>query len=604
MLKNINTHHNLDIIKYWLILCLLLVFHPLKANRCDLLEKEMQTEFKKLQSLIIQESASKAYQLADSLLQVLDSNNGNQCEMTLWIRFHKAEAVELSLKFEDALQQYYAIILDGEKLKLWAIVAQAHLAVARSHERIERPKDCLRHLKLALEIIKKHNLPGEESVFAVRYSSYHRIFDNKDTARVYAKMAVDLGEKAGVLRSQYDGYLLMASLEKDIYTSINYYKISAKLFAENKNYLGAAYMSFNVARRQLQLGEHEEMKATLDSVQKVAQLIPDKNEEYYSIMSYIFELKKFYFEKNKMSDSASFYQTLQKEYKSKSQWFTDQSKVESNAVEFAIEKEKIKLESARQNSYYLRLGLVAMSLLLLILLWFMYKNRSKTKQISIQNTIIHENNIALLESLNKQNVLLSEVHHRVKNNLQLVISLLTLHGHNTDNRSVKNYLDDLSRKVYSIALIHEQLYRSGDFEKIDTKEYIDELTSNFKILQDNRGQVEFQTELDHISLNLETVLPLGIICSELISNSLKYAQSENGNIKLNISLKVVGTKYLLHYKDNGPGIAEDVSYKYKKGMGLTLIESMVRQLQGESSRYNDAGAIFTLLFEEKTVSSV
>lgn len=163
---------------------------------------------------------------------------------------------------------------------------------------------------------------------------------------------------------------------------------------------------------------------------------------------------------------------------------------------------------------------MAMSLLLLILLWFMYKNRSKTKQISIQNTIIHENNIALLESLNKQNVLLSEVHHRVKNNLQLVISLLTLHGHNTDNRSVKNYLDDLSRKVYSIALIHEQLYRSGDFEKIDTKEYINELTSNFKILQDNRGQVEFQTELDHISLNLETVLPLGIICSELISNSL------------------------------------------------------------------------------------
>lgn len=146
----------------------------------------------------------------------------------------------------------------------------------------------------------------------------------------------------------------------------------------------------------------------------------------------------------------------------------------------------------------------------------------------------------------------------------MVISLLTLHGHNTDNKSVKNYLDDLSRKVYSIALIHEQLYRSGDFEKIDTKEYIDELTSNFKILQDNRGQVEFQTELDHISLNLETVLPLGIICSELISNSLKYAQSENGNIKLNISLKVVGTKYLLHYKDNGPGIADDVSYKYKK----------------------------------------
>ena len=338
MVKHRYINHSLDIIKYWLILCLLLVVIPSQAGPCDLLEKEFQQEFKKLQSLIIQESAGKAYQLADSLLQVLNSRSGSDCEMGLWIRFHKAEAVELSLKFEDALEQYYRIILDGEKLKLWAIVAQAHLAIARSHERIQRPKDCLRHLNLAHEIIKTHKLVGEESIYAVRYSSYHRIFDNKDTARVYAKMAVELGKKAGILRSQYDGYLLMASLEKDIPTSIKYYKISAKLFAENKNYLGAAYMGFNVARRQLQLGELEEMKATLDSVQKVAQLIPYKNEEYYSIMSYIFELKNFYFAKNKMSDSASFYQTLQIDFKSKSQWFIDQAKIESNAVDFAIEK--------------------------------------------------------------------------------------------------------------------------------------------------------------------------------------------------------------------------------------------------------------------------
>ena len=604
MVKHRYINHSLDIIKYWLILCLLLVVIPSQAGPCDLLEKEFQQEFKKLQSLIIQESAGKAYQLADSLLQVLNSRSGSDCEMGLWIRFHKAEAVELSLKFEDALEQYYRIILDGEKLKLWAIVAQAHLAIARSHERIQRPKDCLRHLNLAHEIIKTHKLVGEESIYAVRYSSYHRIFDNKDTARVYAKMAVELGKKAGILRSQYDGYLLMASLEKDIPTSIKYYKISAKLFAENKNYLGAAYMGFNVARRQLQLGELEEMKATLDSVQKVAQLIPYKNEEYYSIMSYIFELKNFYFAKNKMSDSASFYQTLQIDFKSKSQWFIDQAKIESNAVDFAIEKEKIKLENAQKNSYYLRLGLGTMGFLFLILLWFMYKNKTKAKQISEQNTIIQENNIALRESLNKQNVLLSEVHHRVKNNLQLVISMITILSIKVKNEEQKNLLKDVSNKVYSISLIHEQLYKNSDFEKINLEGYINEMVSNYQELQNENSQFDTDINPVDIALNIETVLPIGIILTELISNSLKYARIVDQILKIKIQLKVSNNKFILTYKDNGPGYTEPISDKKQTAMGFSIIQNMIRQLQAEATQYNEDGAVFTIIFEEKKVSKI
>ncbi|MBP9196697.1 MAG: sensor histidine kinase, partial [Saprospiraceae bacterium] len=577
--------HTLYIIKYWLVLCLILMDLPSQANPCDLLEKEMQPAFKELQSLIIQESAGKAYQLADSLLQVLSERNGKDCSINLWIRFHKAEAVEMSLKFEDALQQYYTIILDAEKKKRWNVEAQAHLAIARCHERLQRPKDCLRHLNLAHEIIKTHKLVGEESVYAVRYSSYHRIYDNNDTAIVYAKRAVELGKKAGILRSQYDGYLLMASLEKDIPTSIKYYKISAKLFSENKNYLGAAYMSFNVARRQLQQNEYEEMKATLDSVQKFAQLMSYKNEEYNLIMSFICDLKKSYFEKNKMPDSASFYQTLQSDYRAKSQWFADQLKVESNAVEFAIEKEKIKLENANKNSYYLRLGLVAMSLFLLVLVWFMYKNRSKTKQISIQNDIIHENNIALRESLNKQNILLSEVHHRVKNNLQLVISMITILSIKLKNEEQKNLLKDVSNKVYSIALIHEQLYKNSDFEKINIDGYIKEMVLNYQELQNEELQFETDIKPENIALNIETVLPIGIILTELISNSLKHARIKDQLLMIKIQLKVSNNKYIMTYKDNGPGYNELLPDKKQTAMGFSIIQNMIRQLQAEATQY-------------------
>jgi two-component system, sensor histidine kinase PdtaS len=583
---------------------LLCVVVPSQASSCKQLEKEFQPAFKKLQSLIIQESAIKAYQLADSLLQVLNSNNGNQCEMTLWIRFHKAEAVELNLKFEDALKQYYKIIIDGEKLQFWAIVAQSHLAIARSHEWIKRPADCLRHLKLALEIIKKYNLPGEESVFAVRYSSYHRIFDNKDTARVYAKMAVDLGKKAGVLRSQYDGYFLMASLEKDNHTSIKYYKISSKLFAENKNYVGAAYMSLNVAKRQFKLGEFEEMISTSDSIHKYAQLMSYKNEEYYSIISQIDELKISYFEKFKILDSVSFYKAQNVENKAKSKWLTDHSAVELNAVDFAIEREKMKLENANQISNYLRLGLAILGLLFLILFWFMYKNKTKAKQISEQNSIIHENNIALRESLNKQNVLLSEVHHRVKNNLQLVISMITIISVKLKNEEQKNLLQDVSNKVYSISLIHEQLYKNNDFEKINLEGYIHEMASNYQGLQTENSQFDIDINPEDIALNIETVLPIGIILTELISNSFKYARIKNRMLKINIHLKVFNNKYIITYKDNGPGYNDFLHDIEKATMGLSIIQNMIRQLQADSTRYNEDGAVFTIVFEEKEISKI
>jgi two-component system, sensor histidine kinase PdtaS len=583
---------------------LLCVVVPSQASSCKQLEKEFQPAFKKLQSLIIQESGIKAYQLADSLLQVLNSNNGNQCEMTLWIRFHKAEAVELNLKFEDALKQYYKIIIDGEKLQFWAIVAQSHLAIARSHEWIKRPADCLRHLKLALEIIKKYNLPGEESVFAVRYSSYHRIFDNKDTARVYAKMAVDLGKKAGVLRSQYDGYFLMASLEKDNHTSIKYYKISSKLFAENKNYVGAAYMSLNVAKRQFKLGEFEEMISTSDSIHKYAQLMSYKNEEYYSIISQIDELKISYFEKFKILDSVSFYKAQNVENKAKSKWLTDHSAVELNAVDFAIEREKMKLENANQISNYLRLGLAILGLLFLILFWFMYKNKTKAKQISEQNSIIHENNIALRESLNKQNVLLSEVHHRVKNNLQLVISMITIISVKLKNEEQKNLLQDVSNKVYSISLIHEQLYKNNDFEKINLEGYIHEMASNYQGLQTENSQFDIDINPEDIALNIETVLPIGIILTELISNSFKYARIKNRMLKINIHLKVFNNKYIITYKDNGPGYNDFLHDIEKATMGLSIIQNMIRQLQADSTRYNEDGAVFTIVFEEKEISKI
>lgn len=580
-----------------------LSFH-IYAQDCEEIKKTMTPDYEKLKQMIAVENANMAFVFSDSLLQILTSKKRENCSISFWIGYYQGESLELLMDFESALKIYYKIIKNAEQQNEWEIAAHCYISVARCHEVLGREKDCYRYLQKARDLIMNHKLYQVEPTFAFRYSSYHRIYGIKDSAIVYAQLAIDKGSKLSILRAQTDGFMLLGILYNDLDTSSRYFKEAATLFYNNKNYVGAANMYINISNKYWKGKRPDKAMSALDTVQMLSTFIVDKNKAYYRILGQIAEIKKNYFEEKNNIDSAYFYLNLARGYEKESQWMVNQEKIVSDAIGFAVEKEKEKVIYAEKITFLLRVGLSIMVLLMLVLSYVVFNNHKKRKQIAHQNKMISANNEALSHSIQKQSILLSEIHHRVKNNLQLVISLLTLHGHNTNNPSVKNYLDDLSRKVFSIALIHEQLYRSGDFEKIDTKEYLNELTSNFQILQDTHTQIEFQTDADHILLNLETVLPLGIICSELISNSLKYAQTENETIKIYLSLKAFGNKYLLKYADNGPGINADLPNKSKQGMGLTLINNMVRQLQGESSRYNEDGAVFTLLFEEKMVSTV
>lgn len=593
---------------YFSKLCLLLflLFGPfaVSATNCNKIEKDIKQRYENLISLIAQENVSKAYALSDSLLNILKSQNAESCPIGLWIKFYKGEALGLKLDFEKALQLFYQIIREAESSQDWQIVAQSHISIASCYEWIRRPKDCLRHLQMAKNLIQKHQLENVASRFAVRYASYHRIYDNKDTARVYAKKAVDLGKKTGVLRSQYDGYLLLGSLTNDLAESLQYLRLSAALFLEQKNYLGAGLMYCNIARKYIKNRQSKIAIKTVDTAQVYASMMPEKDKNYYVLTYNILNLKREYFSENKMMDSAYYYLLQSNEHKKKSEWLVDQEKIEFNAIEFAVEKEKEKAINLLKITRFYKWGTIILAIFLAILTWAFYTIYTKKQQISNQNQQINQNNENLNALIQKQSLLLSEIHHRVKNNLQLVISLLTLRGHTAKSKSVKSYLEDLSKKVFSISLIHEQLYKKGDFEKIDIKDYIEELISHFSILQDTTKNINFESDIDPVMLNLETVLPLGIICSELISNSMKYAQTDSNNVIITISIKIIASKYLMTYQDNGPGFSGDLAYELKPGMGLMIIENMVRQLQGESSRYNDAGAIFTLLFEEKIVSAL
>ncbi|MCE5214774.1 MAG: sensor histidine kinase [Methanobacterium sp.] len=205
-----------------------------------------------------------------------------------------------------------------------------------------------------------------------------------------------------------------------------------------------------------------------------------------------------------------------------------------------------------------------------------------------------------LEILQKENeVLLQEIHHRVKNNLQIISSLLDLQeDYVTDDPTAAHLLKESQNRVSSMALIYEMIYQSNDLTKINFSDYIKTLTSNLFHSYNAKPNLITIINVEHVHLNIETAVPLGLIISELISNSLKYAFPEvGGEIKIQLTNK--DNKYELIVSDDGIGIPEDLnSSNTEITLGMRLVKSLVNQLDGTIKIERSQGTKFMIQFHE------
>ena len=202
-------------------------------------------------------------------------------------------------------------------------------------------------------------------------------------------------------------------------------------------------------------------------------------------------------------------------------------------------------------------------------------------------------------SLRDKELLLREIHHRVKNNLQIVTSLLNLQSRKIEDDEAVDVFRESQNRVKSMAIIHEQLYQSADLAHIDFELYIKKLISYlFDSYNVNRYKIKTEISANSISLNIDTAMPLALIINELVSNSLKYAfvDSEEGNIR--VELKKEGEMYKLMVSDDGVGLPEDISVENTQTLGLQLINSLTMQLDGEIKVDLTNGTEFNIRFKE------
>jgi two-component sensor histidine kinase len=208
------------------------------------------------------------------------------------------------------------------------------------------------------------------------------------------------------------------------------------------------------------------------------------------------------------------------------------------------------------------------------------------------------NNIELLnkqlsKSLEEKETLLKEVHHRVKNNLALTISLIELQEEEIKDIKTKKTLNEIQERIFTMELLHRKLYESEDLNKISFKDYIEDLINSIKISYDKGDEVLINPQIEEIFLTIENAMPYGLILNELITNAFKYAFLDVFNPTIYIKITKTNNILTLIIKDNGKGLKKDFKSLSDETLGLKLVNNIVKlQLQGEITYSFENGAKF------------
>jgi PAS domain S-box-containing protein len=206
----------------------------------------------------------------------------------------------------------------------------------------------------------------------------------------------------------------------------------------------------------------------------------------------------------------------------------------------------------------------------------------------------------LQSSLEEKEVLLREVHHRVKNNMQVISSLLNLQSRHVNDPHVLEMFKESQRRIRSMALIHERLYQSSDFSHIEFAQYLRNLATHlFHSYQVDASRVKLRIEAEEVHLNINTAIPCGLIVNELVSNALKHGFPENHSGELAIDLRrAAGNGYVLRVRDDGVGFPEGLDFRKTETLGMQIVSTLASQIDASIELIRGQGTEFTIHFQE------
>lgn len=512
--------------------------------------------------------------------------------------------------YDESLRYHFLSLTLREELKEKNNIAMSYNNIAINYNALKKYNEAIKYQQLALSIYTEIN---NKKSLAITYGNigntyYH--LQNYDQALSYyqnsLKMRLEIGDKKGIAACYHnianvqlklknlpearinldkalelnttmnsldyikDNYFTNSTLyyeEGNYKEAINYYKkyiqYKDSIFnIENDKKSNRAQIQYEFDKQQsINKAEYEKQRIRSDAELQKQQLLLEKNQQSYLILNQENELKKLSLNKSELE--------------------LKQKKIENFLIIDSAKKDSEKKQLMIQ---YVTGIICLLFIILFVIIRNLISNRKK--------------NAIIAKALDEKEILLKEIHHRVKNNLQVVSSLLSLQSRYVKDEGALNAIKESRERVNAISLLHKEIYQNEVLRHINTKDYFDSLTTNLQKTFDAEERVQLRLSWEAIYLDIDTLIPLGLIVNELFTNCYKYGVS-NVNPVITFTLTQNGSLITLILKDNGSGFPDSIHTKELNSLGFKLISLFIKKISGEIHYYNDQGAVTEITFNTK-----
>ena len=526
--------------------------------------EQAEREANRLYGLLITKYTAKEYKdiKVKVMLQkcILYSLNGNH---------HKALQIAL-----EALDE-------AEKHQLPEKMYQSCWTIAMMYEVGGQLNLCKKYLDRTYSIYEAYKLDNIYSSYCTRMSSYYIRIHKNDSAIYYAYKGLDYAQKYNNKRELRDAHLLLGiALPEN--EALKHKLITARTFIEIKDFTSAASLFTDIASVLFKRNQIDEAFRYSDSA-----FIVLKGTNAY-VNPNIYELRSKLFDAVGNKDSAYYYFRKYHDVYVNEQSKMENSKMKQISEQYQNDKKETVIKN--KNQQIILIGSLLAVIVIVLVLLFLQNRRIKSR-----NKIINKQLAELSKTLEQKQMLLSELQHRVKNNLQHVISILEIQKESVDFNNIDELIRGNQNRIHSMALLHKKLNVSESVNDVDLKRYVTELSELVKESYDNhKRKIALSIKCEVETISIEKALPIGLIITELVSNSMKHAfRKQNiGIITVEITKNETGNQ--IYYADNGIGF--DFNKVNEKGLGQEIIKGLIDQLNGNVTTKSDNGFELTVHF--------
>jgi two-component sensor histidine kinase len=506
-----------------------------------------------------------AENVGDTSLQLCQINNGIGRTFVRLNERQKAttyfnQALKIGEKYKDTGAVY---VVAANMANNWASLGNAH--------------ECLRILT---SIAAKYGKPIDPTVafnMARGYITSYSLLKQYDKAESYCNELLHMLDQK----------------EMGIFTPIEVYAVVSKFYISSGQYsLAAKYLD-----KHKKLSEQKNDFSLMAANHQLWFMLDTAQDNYSAAVDHLLNYNRLndsLFNETKIKQIAELQIQYETEKKEKDILVKNQN-IQILTKQDELQKSKLQKEAITRNISFAVAGLLA---IILTLLYSRYKLKQRTnKKLELQQQEIAKKNLSLQHLLNEKDWLVKEIHHRVKNNLQIVMSLLNSQSAYIDNDAALTAIHDSQHRVHAMSLIHQKLYNSENVSAIDISFYVRELVSYLADSFNTGQRIRFEYNIESLQMDVSQAVPLGLILNEAITNSIKYAFPSERSGVIAISLTTTFPNHcLLHISDDGIGIPPQFANKRPGSLGMSLMMGLTEDLDGKFSIENNNGTTIKISF--------